>query len=280
MGSPFEEHSLNSTLCIVRRKYVYVFLGRESIMKKRTVFVIALLAILVARVEAAIWLEDGQVHEISNVVSDSVYVKNAPDQVATTLRLLDGGSILSLETYGHSQIEIEGGIIGGGFQIHDSSVVTMTSGYIHGGIDLTHWSELYMTGGDVLENLRVSGTAIARICGGNIHDLSVAGGDAVVSGGFIDGSIGIRTVATIIGRDFTIDGEPVGFGRYDWLDLVDPMNPSGGNQLITLGGVLANGDVIDNVLVGVEPTGGFILIPEPTTVLLLGLGGLMLRRKR
>lgn len=248
-------------------------------MKNGTICIIVLL-IFTTHAWAAIWFDDGLVHEISSVVNDSVYVANAPDQIATTLRLLNGGSVLSLETYGHSQIEIAGGIINGRVQSHDSSILTFSSGLVYDDLLMDGGTELHMTGGEVLQNLRLGGQqTIAWISGGNLNDLSIAAGTAVVSGGFISGSIGIRTVVFLNGSEFTIDGTPVGSGSYDWFDLLDPMNPSGGNQVITMGGILANGDVINNILIGVEPSGGLILVPEPCTLLLFGMGVVILRKK-
>lgn len=45
-------------------------------------------------------------------------------------------------------------------------------------------------------------------------------------------------------------------------------------------GTLANSDVLDNVYIRFQDYGNIAIVPEPATMFILGLGGLMLRRKR
>ena len=96
-------------------------------------------------------------------------------------------------------------------------------------------------------------------------------------GGSIQRDLRVRdnAVFTIDGRDFAVDGTPVGY--------IELSSILGGNHWSEadrrLTGTLLNGDPLDNNFY-IGDSAKIILIPEPGTLLLLGLGCLMLRKRR
>jgi len=95
------------------------------------------------------------------------------------------------------------------------------------------------------------------------------------------GSIANRLIAdydsviTIHGSDFAIDGQLFGYGEltsmFRLAPTVDPPRQ--------LTGTLLSGDLLDNSFY-IGSNASIVLIPEPATLLLLGLGGIFLRRRR
>ena len=79
----------------------------------------------------------------------------------------------------------------------------------------------------------------------------------------------------LIGSDFAVDGQPVGYG-----ELTSVYGGGWNNEpWRRLTGKLDNGDTIDNDFrIGYDAK--IVLTPEPATLLLLGLGAVMVRRKR
>jgi hypothetical protein len=98
-----------------------------------------------------------------------------------------------------------------------------------------------------------------------------------VSGGTINDNIFANGQGQIIlwGADFAVDGTPVGYGTLTSIFGGD----LGYDPARILTGTLANGDPID-VLFRLGDSSSIVLVPEPTTLLLLGFGGLALLRKR
>ena len=108
------------------------------------------------------------------------------------------------------------------------------------------------------------------ISGGYINDSIYADDDSIVYiyGGTIGYMIFANDYSTIYiyGHDFQIDGIPVDYGELD---------VSGGR----LTGTLFYGDYIDNNL-DISSTASVILVPEPSTFILLGCCGLILRKRK
>ena len=108
------------------------------------------------------------------------------------------------------------------------------------------------------------------ISGGYINDSIYADDNSIVD--IYGGTIGYMIFANdyssiyIYGHDFQIDGLPVDYGELD---------VSGGR----LTGTLFYGDYIDNNL-DISSTASVILVPEPSTFILLGFGGLILRKRK
>ncbi|MEM7412941.1 MAG: thrombospondin type 3 repeat-containing protein [Myxococcota bacterium] len=122
-----------------------------------------------------------------------------------------------------------GGSVGRAVRLEDATRAVIDGGVFEDSVSLgpgprypaPFAPELELLSGDLAGGLLVFGNAVARIQGGRVNDV-VARDDSVVQifGGQIDGtgvSAGILTTADrgrieVIGSDFAIDGQPIGFG--------------------------------------------------------------------
>ena len=83
------------------------------------------------------------------------------------------------------------------------------------------------------------------------------------------------SVITFVGSDFAVDGEAFGYGE---LSSIWKMG-YWGEPSRHLTGMLAGGGLLDNdFYIGGDAS--IMLVPEPGTVLLLGFGAVMLRRRK
>lgn len=186
-----------------------------------------------------------------------------------------GGSHVNVYGSHQSSIVMSGGLIlgGAGIFMGGSSSFLMTGG---GSDYLTVQDSAFahITGGGVGEGLRVRESATVLVSGGSIGGFSfafVAVSDAGVltwTGGVIGASLTASDggVVRIVGSDFAVDGVPVGYGVLQ--------GPGG-----EVTGTLANGT--DFAVTAIQDGGTIVLVPEPSTALLLGfgLGVLALRRR-
>ena len=121
------------------------------------------------------------------------------------------------------------------------------------------YSQVTFSGGSLAYDLSASGRSQVNIRGGSIGNRLIADYDSVI---------------TIHGSDFAVDGQLFGYGEltsmFRLAPTVDPPRQ--------LTGTLLSGDLLDNSFY-IGSNASIVLIPEPSTLLLLGLGGVALRRK-
>jgi hypothetical protein len=133
----------------------------------------------------------------------------------------------------------------------EHSLINITGGSIGFDLYAEDYSQVVISGGFIAYDLNA------------FHD-----SDIFVLGGSIGDSLNIQNNGriTISGSGFEIDGVPVDYGIYTALDYA-----SG-----TLTGILSSGELINNDF-EIYDDASIILVPEPATILLVGLGMCLLR---
>jgi len=212
----------------------------KEIEKIIMVIMVTVVCLGTAEVNALIF-NDGGTHTIDWTIDEPVWVEDSPTDDPTTLNLVDAGQITnSLNVFDYSQVNMSGGSIGFELYTYDFSQATISGGSITYDLNASYDSEVFM------------------------------------SGGLIGDEIDVRdnSKVTIYGSDFEIDGVPVDYGRIT-MGTIDEF----GNLTGVLTGILQSGDPLDNVFY-IQPDAFIFLVPEPATLLLVGLGALCFRRRK
>ena len=186
--------------------------------------------------------------------------------------LIDDSVLVSNGTH----IEVaEGGDINGYLRLFDTSEAIISGGDV-GFLQAYHNSSFTLSDGAIGTDINTFQTSVGTITGGQVgqHLVLYYDSQVHVTGGHLNGSITIGkdvgdATITFYGTDFAINGTSVDYGQYTYSDY-----PSGG-----LSGILQSGDVISKPFT-IYDGSSMVLVPEPTTLLLVGLGGLLLRKRR
>ena len=233
------------------------------------------------------WVEayDTSLVQISgNATVGAVYPHNY-SQVTIT-----GGTLNHMITRDYSQLDISGNtttgnilalgnseitvncLINGDLFMEDSSRVNIFSGGVQLSMTVEHDSQVTINGGMVSSGMAYDTSSIilndgtaGELGARNYSEIHISGG--VLSSFFWAMGSGKLVVS---GTDFMVDGQSIEYGTYD----------TGGRDQVHgyLTGTLSNGDMINNDFY-LYDNATLVLIPEPCTILLLGLGGLALRHK-
>jgi len=208
-----------------------------------------------------------------NMSAGSVNNLNGADSSCVSF---SGGSITGLFSQNSSHANISGGTIGD-LVCNGSSQITMTGGNVD--FFVTYETNRTNISGGYITQLNASGSCQVNISGGELDSyLFVAETGLVdISGGSIESDLFTydQSRIQIFGFDFAVDGQPFGYGELTSIlggfPSIEPVRH--------LTGTLLSGELIDNdFYIGHDAK--IILIPEPATVFLLGLGGLLIRKKR
>ena len=277
-----------------------------------------IVAVVSNQAMALIQYNDGGTHNISTTINTEVWVDYAIPGAYTTVNLLEGGNISphSLKAYEDSRVNISGGFVDGYLLAYNNSQVIISAGVLDNNVEACNSSHINFTGGlitsqfyardtsrvDIFDGLIEHGfyaydSSQVNMSGGSLNWYLQALGDSqvTISGGEIIGDLvasdnsqmdvyGVsitrditatkKGVLTIHGTNFEIDGQPFGYGELT--SLLGGPHSSEPHRRLT--GMLANGTMIDNDFsVGYDAK--IVLVPEPATFLVLGLGGLVLRKK-
>ncbi|MHC4212830.1 MAG: PEP-CTERM sorting domain-containing protein [Planctomycetota bacterium] len=236
--------------------------------------IVCVLAMHSSAMPVTIDIKDGQSHTIN----DNTYQEtdthlrldygliNTP---GTHVDLVNGGTVGgSIQAYNDASLNMSGGFVGGGVHALDTTNITISDGHIWYNVSAYHNSNITITGG----------TAGNQINGGSVlaHQNSII----TISGGTFNESLFATTNSTIYleGTGFQVDGHELSYGDA----LRDFGNENGFYLSGFITGTLADGiSQLNNPFnIEAESTANIIIIPEPSTLLLLGFGGLALLRKR
>lgn len=224
---------------------------------------------------AALVFNDGGHHTINYAVYEPVYVDQSAPGVGTKVDLLDGGLVQAwIDAHQDSRVKITGGRVSATVNAYGRSEITVVGGEIAGPVYCRENSRLDISGGSMGAWVQSLGSSEVTISGGEI-ELFVEAWDysrVTISGGTIGGRIAaVRdSLVTLVGSNFAVNGTPVGYG-----DFASKYATSG-----MLTGILANGDRLNSSFSIGGSSADITFIPEPGTILLLGLGVLGVVRHR
>jgi len=262
-------------------------------------FVAVVLCLGACRAIGVVEFKDGLTHDIDYIIADTVRVDEEAMLMYTTVNLLDGGRIRdNLEAFedsvinilggsidnrffssDYSQVNISGGSIGMHIASGDFSQVNISGGSINHCFESYSYSNVGISGGEIGDRLFSYGFSRVTISGGAIGDALIAMdfSQVDISGGAIGGLLDLhdRSVIQIFGSDFAVDGQSVDYG-----ELTSILGGYCGDEpWRRLTGTLASGEPINNDF-RIGHYGSIVLIPEPATIVLLGLGALALSKRR
>ena len=236
----------NSLLCFYK--------GRS--MQRNMCVLVVFLAVVCADYAYAGFVDfnDGGHHTIDHLIEDTVRVDYQTPGIATQLDIVDGALLeRPLRAYENSIVKIQGGQTGT-IYAKGYCIVDMSGGTIYT-LHAEYDSQVTVNDGSISELLWLHGRSNVTFSGGTIGT---------------DITVDAEALLTFVGSNFAIDGTPVGYG-----DLASNYAFTG-----TVTGTLANGDILNNDFTITSSFADITFIPEPATLLLLGLGAVIVRSKK
>lgn len=212
----------------------------------------------------------------------------------SNVNLYEGSHVSYLNAYNNTIVNVSGGKLSGS-SLYNSSTVNISNGYAHLVLHDNSTVRVFGGSGSTIDaydtsKVNISGGNIDSVNGINMSTVYISGGSIdsylhvfedsqiTMSGGTIAESVTIglsqNAILVLDGTNFAIDGIPFGLGE------IKSMFGGyyGDEPYRRLTGILANGDIINNQFL-IGENAKIALVPEPCTLLVLGFGGIMLRRR-
>lgn len=243
---------------------------RSKKMRRLTLLLLLTALLAIPAVADYVHLTDGGIYVINDTRYEDDFIRLDYDTVntpGTSFTLLTGGIIgEDLRAYENSTAIINGGTVGGTVGAGGNSIVEIESGIIQGYVYAGGNGLVEINGGSISGKLSSKGEGTIKVTGGVIGGIFDVWHDGIIE---------------LYGSGFSVGGEDLSVGNslrdYGTLELV------GGDYFYTgtITGTLNDGSILNNYFQILEPTAAdIIIIPEPCSLVLLGLGGLVLRRSR
>jgi hypothetical protein len=221
-----------------------------------------------------VYFNDGGTYNINYLILNDVDVS-----LSTTVNWLEDGRVESpfeIQVSSGSKFNMYGGIVGD-LQPGDTSQVTISGGLVWI-MSVRGSKQVTISGGNIANYLDINWSSQVVMSGGWVRNLyAYDNSQTTMSGGAIGESIHLsqQAILTIDGSNFAIDGTPFSSGEITSIFGGGYSN----DPFRTLTGVLANGDIINNQF-QLGDYAKIVLVPEPATLLLLGLGAAILKKGR
>lgn len=280
-------------------------------MKSVTILITSLFVLFISSMSIAdqIFWDDGVIHTIDDSAysSDYVYLDyNTNNEPGTHAELVNNAWVMELNAYSNSTINMSGGYISRDIRTYGNSEASVNGGQISGYLWAYDNSTINMSGGTVGDSIYTRNDAVLNMTGGSGRTIRSHGNSTIhMSGGSSNyglvardnstiymsgGTLGAEIVTQkdgliyLLGRDFSINGESLEYGdKLSEFGMIEtgPFDYYYG----VINGILADGSTLNNgfeiYFTGMyEGTGDIIIIPEPTTLLLLGMGGVLMRKRK
>jgi hypothetical protein len=244
-------------------------------MRSKAIFLMVIMAILFAfenQGQAAIDIQDGGSHVIDNNSYQNSTVnldRTIANNPGTHVDMVDGGQVGSLGLFNKSSLTMTGGSVGGSLYGWQNSTITVSGGSINTFYAIDN-SKVTMTGGQ-----------IGELAAGFNSTMTISGGSFDTIRAYYNGTI------YLAGTGFKVDGQPLSYDdklsdfgtfytRIPWgLGWISNVYTG------TITGRLADGSYLNNPFyVHTDGSAEIFVIPEPATILLVGLGMFALRKKQ
>lgn len=220
--------------------------------KKQTiwvmVFIVAVLFMCTPKSLGVIYFDDGKTHNVDYEISGEVDVYDSLGGIPTVLNLLTGGAIRhgGLGVHDNSRATIDGGSIEFDLDTFGSSQVAFSQGLIGISLRANNNSQVTIFGGEIVWNLKAKADSRISLYGGSIGNILTAEDTSII---------------TVYGSNF----------NYGPGEIPDRTG--------TLTGILSNGDPINNDFY-ISTNASIVLVPEPSTLLLVVLGAVLIRKRK